>query len=223
VAESCRSIRTNLTFLASESSLDTLLITSPGPREGKTTSCLNMATVMAQSGTRVLLVDTDLRRPRVHTAFEGWHNDFGLSTMLTDGMAAVDVVRQSGIENLDVLTSGPVPPNPAELLESDRFREVIDELMQRYDRVVFDSPPVTPVTDAAILAGVMDGVVLVVRASSTSKEMMGRAVELLSAVNANLVGVVLNDVDLTRRRNGSYYYYYYRQYSQYYGEEQDAA
>ena len=222
VAESCRSIRTNLTFLASESPLGTLLITSPGPREGKTTSCLNMATVMAQSGTRVLLVDTDLRRPRVHTAFDGWHNDFGLSTMLTDGMAAADAVRSTQIENLDVLTSGPVPPNPAELLESDLFREVVDELMTRYDRVVFDSPPVIPVTDASILGGVMDGVVLVVRASSTSKEMMGRAVELLSAVNANIIGVVLNDVDLTRRRNGSYYYYY-RQYSQYYGEEQDAA
>lgn len=223
VAESCRSIRTNLTFLASESPLDTLLITSPGPREGKTTSCLNMATVMAQSGTRVLLVDTDLRRPRVHTAFEGWHNDYGLSSMLTAGMAGVDAIRKTRVENLDILTSGPVPPNPAELLESDRFREVVAELLSQYDRVVFDSPPVTPVTDAAILAGVMDGVVLVVRASSTSKEMMGRAVELLTAVNANLVGVVLNDVDLTRRRNGSYYYYYYRQYAQYYGEEQDAA
>jgi capsular exopolysaccharide synthesis family protein len=182
-----------------------------------------MATVMAQSGTRVLLVDTDLRRPRVHTAFDGWHNDFGLSTMLREGMAVVDAVRSTQIENLDVLTSGPVPPNPAELLESDRFREVVEELMERYDRVVFDSPPVTPVTDAAILGGVMDGVVLVARACSTTKEVLGRAVEVLSAVNANIIGVVLNDVDLTRRRNGSYYYYYYRQYSQYYGEEQDAA
>lgn len=223
-AESCRSIRTNLTFLASEAPLDTLLVTSPGPREGKTTASMSIATVMAQAGTRVLLVDADMRRPRVHTVFDS-PNDVGLSTMLLERLPAVDAVRTTEVPNLHVLTSGPVPTNPAELVESARFREVLAELSSMYDRVIFDSPPVTPVTDAAILSSLVDGVVLVIRAQSTRKEMLRRAVELLGAVNANIVGGVLNDVDLTRRRAGSYYYYYYRQYSQYYGrdDESDAA
>lgn len=222
VAESCRSIRTNLTFLASEEPLDTLLVTSPGPREGKTTTSMNVATVMAQAGTRVLLVDADMRRPRVHTIFDS-SNDVGLSTMLLERLPAVDAIQKSPVQNLHVLTSGPVPTNPAELMESARFREILSELGTMYDRVIFDSPPVTPVTDAAILSSLVDGVILVIRANATRKEMLARTVEQLGAVNSNIIGGVLNDVDLTRRRAGSYYYYYYRQYSQYYGEEDIAA
>ncbi len=224
VAESCRSIRTNLTFMATEGPLRTLLVTSPGPREGKTTTSLSIATVMAQSGTRILLVDADMRRPRVHTVFD-WTNDVGLTSILVDGVEARTAVRRTPIPNLDILTSGPVPPNPAELMESDRFREVIDKLAQNYDRVIFDSPPVAPVTDATILSSIADGVLLVIRSSVTRKELIGKAVALLSAVNSNIVGAVLNDVDLNSRQNGYHYYYYYRHYGHYYGDgdESEAA
>lgn len=221
VAESCRSIRTNLTFLATEAPLDTMLVTSPGPREGKTTTSMNVATVMAQSGTRVLLVDADMRRPRVHTIYDT-QNDVGLSSILVDRVAPIDAIQRSPVPNLDILPSGPVPANPAELIESARFRKTLEELSSMYDRVIFDSPPITPVTDAAILSSMVDGVVLVVRANATRNEVLGRAVELLSAVNSNIVGAVLNDVDLTRRRGGSNYYYYYRQYSAYYGDDDEA-
>lgn len=219
VAESCRTIRTNLTFLASEAPLRTILITSPGPREGKTTTSLSIGSVMAQSGTRVLVVDSDMRRPRIHRTF-GLENRAGLSTMLMDGVAAPEVVQRTQIPNLDVLPSGPVPPNPAELMESPRFREVIEELTSRYDRVIFDSPPITPVTDAAVISSQVDGVLLVVRANTTRRELLRRAIEQLSAVNADILGSVVNDIDITRRTTG-YYYYYYRQYGQYYGESED--
>lgn len=221
VAESCRTIRTNLSFLASEAPLDTILITSPGPREGKTTTSLSIGSVMAQAGTRVLVVDSDMRRPRIHRTF-GVSASPGLSNMLIDGALAEDVIRPTQIPNLDVLPSGPVPPNPAELMESPRFREVIEELKSRYDRVIFDSPPITPVTDAAVISSLVDGVLLVVRANATRRELLRRAIEQLAAVNADILGSVVNDIDITRRTTG-YYYYYYRQYGQYYGEDADVA
>ncbi len=224
VAEACRSIRTNLTFLASEEPLNTLLITSPGPREGKTTTSMNVATVMAQSGTRVLLVDADLRRPRVHTIFDT-PNEVGLSTILVDGASPADVIQRSPVPGLDILPSGAIPSNPAELIESEAFRRTVGVLASMYDKVIFDSPPIAPVTDAAILSSVVDGVVLVIRANATRNEVLGRAVELMSAVNSNIVGAVLNDVDLTGRSGGGRYYYYYSQYAAYYGDddESDAA
>lgn len=219
VAESCRAIRTNLSFLGSEEPLDTLLVTSAGPREGKTTTSMNMATVMAQSGSRVLLVDADLRRPRVHTACD-LENISGLSDILVDGARVEDVVQESGIPGLEIMTSGPVPPNPAELLESEPFRRLTEELKSRYDRVIFDSPPIAPVTDAAVLSATVDGVVLVVRSNVTRTEVLGRSVEMLTAVNANIIGAVFNDVDLNSRRAGNSYYYYYQQYASYYGEDE---
>jgi capsular exopolysaccharide synthesis family protein len=220
IAESCRAIRTNLAFVLADGGLDTLLVTSPGPREGKTTTCVNIASVMAQAGGRVLLVDADMRRPRVHTAV-GVQNDVGLTSVLLDGLSVGEAVQPSRIPNLDVLTSGPVPPNPAELLGSKAFRELLEELRGRYDRVILDSPPVAPVTDAAVAATQVSGVVVVVRANATRKELLGRAIETLQGVGANLVGAVLNDLDLSRRRAGGSYYYYYRQYSGYYGPGAD--
>ncbi|MCB9519366.1 MAG: polysaccharide biosynthesis tyrosine autokinase [Myxococcales bacterium] len=220
VAEACRSVRTNLTFLATEEPLRTLLVTSAGPRDGKTTSSLSIATVMAQAGTRVLVIDADMRKPRLHGVLSGGKNERGLSDVLTMQATIEDCVVPSVIPGIDFLSSGPVPSNPAELLESDRFKQVLQEASKIYERVIIDSPPVNPVTDSAIVASVVDGVVLVVRASVTKKGMLGRAVESLSAVDANLLGVVLNDVDLSRRKSG-YYYYYYRQYAEYYGEKND--
>ncbi|MFT5991376.1 MAG: succinoglycan biosynthesis transport protein ExoP, partial [Bradymonadia bacterium] len=221
VAESARTIRTNLNFLASESPLRSMLVTSPGPREGKTTTTLNMGAVMAQAGTRVLIVDSDLRRPRIHRSF-GLDNDKGLSSMLMHGAAGEDVICKTEVENLDILPSGPLPPNPAELLDSPRFAAVLKELMGMYDRVIFDSPPVTPVTDAAIVSGYVDGVVLVVRSGVTMRSLLARTLEQLSAVNADIIGSVMNDVDITRRSTG-YYYYYYRHYGEYYGQDEEVS
>jgi capsular exopolysaccharide synthesis family protein len=167
----------------------------------------------------VLVVDSDMRRPRIHRTF-GLDAREGLSSMLMHGVAAGEVVQKTQIPNLDVLPSGPVPPNPAELMESPRFREVIEELTAQYDRVIFDSPPITPVTDAAVISSQVDGVLLVVRANTTRRELLRRAIEQLSAVNADILGSVVNDIDITRRTTG-YYYYYYRQYGQYYGESSE--
>lgn len=220
VAESCRSIRTNLLFMATEKPLDRLLISSASPREGKTTTVASIGTVMAQSGTRVLLVDTDMRRPRLHTVW-GFSTSVGLSSLLLGEATADEAIKQTPVENLFVLPSGPVPPNPTELMHTERFQEVLRELGDRFDRIIFDSPPITPVTDASILSGFVDGVMLVVKAGSTRKELLGRAIERLRSVRSNIVGVVLNDVDVTRRQYGYYYSYYYRRHGLYYGEPED--
>mgnify|MGYP000954249832 CR=1 FL=1 len=218
VAEACRSIRTNLSFLGSESPLRTMLFTSAGPRDGKTTTSMSLATVMAQGGGRVVIVDGDMRKPRLHGILSNGQNERGLSDLLT-GSAAIDAcVVETMIPNLDFIPSGPIPPNPAELLGSEAFRTLLADLSRRYDRVIVDSPPVNPVTDAAIVSSAVDGVVLVVRAGTTKLAMVTHAVDALQAVDANLVGVVLNDVDLTKRKQG---YYYYRQYAEYYGERED--
>ena len=219
IAESCRTVRTNLSFLGAGNSLQALLITSPGPREGKTMIALNLGQAIAQSGKRVLLIDADLRRPRLHKSF-GLGNERGLSTMLTEDISAEDVIQRTQVENLDVLASGAVPPNPAELLGSQRFMEVLADLRERYDQLIFDSPPVAPVTDAVLMSSRIDGVVLIVRALKTQRAILGRTVEQLRAVNANLVGTVFNDFDVRRRGAGRHYYqYYHRYYGEYYGED----
>lgn len=217
VAESCRTIRTNLSFLGTSGPLHTLLITSPGPREGKTTTALNMGAAIAQTGVRVLVIDADLRRPRIHNSF-GMESNRGLSTLLIEDVSPDDVIQRSQIENVDVLVSGPIPPNPAELLGSQRFLDVMDQLKERYDQIIVDSPPVAPVTDAVLMSSRIDGVVLVVRAHKTQRMVLGRTVEQLNAVEANVIGAVLNDFDV-RRRGGGQYYYYHRYYGAYYGED----
>lgn len=225
IAESCRSIRTNLMFMMSERPLDRLLITSAGPREGKTTTTCNIGTVMAQSGQRVLLVDTDMRRPRLHTAFK-MKPKLGLSSLLLGEATADQAILETPIRNLFILPSGAIPPNPTELMMTERFKHVLDDLSARFDLVIFDSPPIAPVTDAIILSAHADGVLMVVKAGVTRKEMLARSVEQLRSVKARLLGAVLNDVDLRRRGQGYYYGYYYHQGAGYYGtteEEEERA
>jgi len=222
MAESCRSIRTNLIFMGSEQPLRSMLVTSAGPREGKTTASVSLAAVMAQSGTTVVLIDGDMRKPRLHKVF-GVDGSIGLSSLLLGEASLDEVIQATRVPDLYIIPCGRVPENPAELLQSDRFRELIAELTERFGMVVFDSPPVVPVTDAAIIGAAVDGVVLVARSGTTRREMIGRAVDLLRGVNANLLGVVLNAIDVEGRRRGGYYYYYYRHYGEYYGQPDEKA
>jgi capsular exopolysaccharide synthesis family protein len=209
VAECCRTIRTNLSFMGAEHPIRTLVVTSASPREGKTTVALSLAISFAQSGKRVLVVDTDLRKPRTHKAL-GLPNARGVTTILVGEHNSKDVIQATEVPGLDVLTSGPIPPNPAELLHTEQFHDLLADLRRRYDHVIFDSPPLAAVTDAAIVGPQMDGVLLVVHGQKTTREALRSALRQLRDVKAHVVGGLLNDVDLSSRHYGygSYYYYH---------------
>ena len=213
VAECLRGVRTNLLFLGTERPLQKLLVTSSGPQEGKTTAVIDLGITFAQSGQRTLIVDTDMRKPRLHRAF-GLSSDVGLTSLLLDEKRLGEALRATQVPDLTVLPCGPIPPNPAELLHTERFRKLVVELSRRYDRILFDSPPVAAVTDAMILAGEVDGVILLVKASHTSKDAVVRARRALTDVQARIVGAVLNAVDL-KAQGAGYYYADYAQYSHY--------
>lgn len=192
-AEAYRTLRMNLQFAALDSELRTLLVTSPGPGEGKTTTLANLAVTMAQVDQRVIVVDCDLRKPHIHRLF-GLPNDLGLTTMmLEDEALASPPLQETVVEGLRVLTSGPLPPRPADLLGSKRMHQVIRELCEQADIVLFDAPPVMTVTDAAVLATGVDGVLLVVSAGETKRDHAAGALERLQKINANVVGAVLNN------------------------------
>jgi len=188
VAEAYRSLRTNLEFASLDRPLRSLVVTSPGPEEGKSTALANLAVVTAEANKRVILVDCDLRRPRQHEIF-GLPNDQGLTNMVEE-----PPFRDVGVAGLRVLTSGPLPPNPAELLASRRMDDILRFLTEQADLVLFDVPPVIAVTDAAILASKVDGTLLLIGAGSTRREHAQRAKEVLERVNARLVGAVLMGV-----------------------------
>lgn len=219
VAEHCRSIRTSLLFMSPDRPLEAILITSSVPREGKTTVAINVAISMAQSGERVVVVDTDMRRPRVHKAF-GIRPVQGFSAALLGEVEVEEVIHDTPIENLWIIPCGVTPPNPAELLHTQRFKEILEQLRGRFDRIVFDSPPVGAVTDPVILSKATDGTILVVKTGVTARQILAKTGRVLKDVNANLLGVVLNDIDPERRTYGGYYhqYYYRRRYYSYYGE-----
>lgn len=210
IAEASRSIRTNLLFMAPDKPYRTILVTSAGPAEGKTTIACCIATAIAQAGKRVCLVDCDLRRPRIHRIFRAGGRDLGpgLATALVDDSVR-DAPAETEVPNLWVVPAGPIPPNPSELLHSERFRAFLARLSERFDQVILDSPPVAAVTDATILSRLVDGTVLVVRANQTGKEVARHANRLLQGVGANFAGCVLNAVNLDRDEY-KYSYYYYR-------------
>jgi succinoglycan biosynthesis transport protein ExoP len=206
-AECCRTIRTNITFQGADKPLRTLAITSAMPRDGKSTVAVSIATILAQSGKRVLLVDTDLRKPRLHRVF-GLHVGPGATTILA-GESTLDEVRQTtDIPGVTLLQCGPIPPNPAELLYTRRFADLVSEARAKYDLVVFDTPPIGAVTDPAVIGPQVDGTIVVVRSGTTPRAAMEAAVRQLRGVGARITGIVLNDVDLTDSRYGTYYAYY---------------
>jgi non-specific protein-tyrosine kinase len=208
-AEAYRVLRTNLQFSALDKPLATLVVTSAAPGEGKSTTISNLAAVMAQSDKRVILVDADLRRPSLHKLLK-LPNNVGLSTALLDkGRDPEAYLQETDVPNLRVMTTGPIPPNPAEMLNSARMHEMIEVLKGEADVVLFDTPPVLAVADTAILASQVDGTLLVVWAGRTRGEMLAQAVERLQSLGIQPLGVVLNK--LTQRKSGYYYsnYYYY--------------
>jgi len=194
VSEAYRTLRTNLDFSSLDKPIKTMLVTSAGPEEGKSTVLANLAVTTAQAGRKVILVDCDLRRPTLHNIFN-LKNDVGLTTMVVDDAAMESPpLRDTGVEGLQLVSSGPLPPNPSELLGSRRMEEIIAALLERADVVLFDAPPVVAVTDAAVLATKVDGVLLVVNAGGTKRDYARAAKARLEKVNANLLGAVLNNV-----------------------------
>ena len=209
--EAYRILRTNLQFASVDHPLDSLLITSPSPDEGKSITVANLAVAMAQAGRRVVVVDTDLHRPRQHRLFK-LPNSVGVTTaLLTEHPEPDGLLQETGVPGLQVLTSGPLPPNPAELLGSERMKRLLAELRKMADVIVLDSPPATILSDAAILSTQADGVLLVLDSGATRREVAKRALDALLQVNARVVGVLLNR--LPPRPDGYYYYYYYYYYS----------
>lgn len=223
VSEAFRALRTSLLLSQAEHAPQVILVTSALPREGKTTSAANLAITLAQLGDRTLLMDSDLRKPGIRRALNlpnGHGHDIGLSSYLAGVVPLHDIiVRHPTVPNLDAIPTGPIPPNPADLLSSHRMAEAIDDLRQHYKFIVIDSPPIMAATDAVILSALTDGVLLVVWSHETPKEAFSRTRDLLAAVKGRLLGVVLNAVD-----SGApdyYYSYRYYPYSYDYGEDEE--
>ncbi|MBK8045638.1 MAG: CpsD/CapB family tyrosine-protein kinase [Anaerolineales bacterium] len=207
-AEAYRVLRTNLLFSAVDNPPRSLLVTSSSPTEGKSTTLANLGVVMAQQGQRVVLVDSDLRRPTLHRLFQ-LPNTVGLTNAAARAPTAAPFMQPTQVENLSVLTTGPLPPNPAELLGSTRFGELLKDLYQHADVILFDSPPALAVTDAPVLARQVDGVLLIIDAGATRRQWAVSAQETLNKVGAKVLGVALNRLNL----KGSGYYYYHNYYS----------
>lgn len=206
ISESYRAIRTNLQFAGAGKQMKYIAFTSSVPGEGKSTTISNIALTMAQDGKKVLLIDNDLRKPRQHKIW-GLLNK-GLTNMIAMGAPFDEVVQKDVFPNLDVLTSGPIPPNPSELLGSSKMNTILKEIGEPYDYVLLDLPPILAVTDAAIVGNIADGVVLVVRSGLTAPEEAKESKKRLEAGHANILGVVLNGVPTEKKGYGYGYYYY---------------
>ncbi len=222
VSEAFRALRTSLLLSQADRAPQVILVTSALPREGKTTSAANLAITLAQLGDRTILLDSDLRKPGVRRALNlsnGHLHEVGLSSYLAGVATLRDIIiSHPNVPNLDAITTGPIPPNPADLLSSHRMAEAIEDLRQNYKFIVIDSPPIMAATDAVILSALTDGVLLIVWSNETPKQAFSRTRELLTAVKSHLLGVVLNAVD-----SGApdyYYSYRYYPYSYGYGEEE---
>lgn len=203
-AECCRAIRTNILFASTDRRIKTITVSSPRPREGKTTTAIYLGTTMAQSGQRVLVVDTDMRKPRLHKSL-GVSKAKGITNLVLGDATQAECIKSTDIPNLFVLPCGPLPPNPAELLLTAKFKAVLDELEKHYDLILLDSPPVLAVTDAVVLARISEGVILVAHAGTTTVDDLRGAARHLRAINAPILGVILNDIDVDDRQYGGYY------------------
>jgi succinoglycan biosynthesis transport protein ExoP len=212
-SEAYRTLRTNVRFLGVDEPVKTVVISSPGPSEGKSTTVANLAITMAQAGAKTLLVDSDLRRPTLDAIF-GIKRGYGLSEILSGACSVEECVVRSELDNLSIIGSGTLPPNPSEMLGSEKMKKVVRSLRESYDYVLFDSPPVLAVTDAAVLSAIADLTVLVVRSGRTRWTSLGRSVVLLQNVRAKQLGTVLNAIEI-EGIYGRYhdYYGYYKQHS----------
>ncbi len=211
VSESYRALRTNIQYAGIDEPIRSVMVTSALPRDGKTTVASNLATVMAQGESTVIVIDADLRQPKVHRRLQV-SNRRGLSELVIQSQVALDgFLRATKTPNLSVLPSGSLPPTPSELLGSEKMNRILGLAKEHADLVVVDSPPVLAVTDASVLAPRVDGVLLVVRMGKTKKTLLTETVRQLSHVNAKILGVVINDVKGTR---SSYYYRHYYPYYQ---------
>jgi polysaccharide biosynthesis transport protein len=212
IAEAYRHLRTSLLLSSAGSPPKTILITSSQPSEGKTTTAINSAFMLSQTGAEVLIIDCDLRRPRLHSNFN-LSNTRGLTNYLSGELPLEDVLQMyDKAPNLKLLTSGPIPPNPAELLGSDKMRELLASLSERFAHIIVDSPPVISFTDASIISTFVDGVILVVHGGRSSRAVVRRARQHLADVGARIFGVVLNNVKV----ESPDYYYAAGYYSSYY-------
>lgn len=204
ITEQYRLIRTNIEFASVDKQIKTIVVTSPSPGDGKSMTAANLAIILAQQDKRVLLVDADLRKPSVHYTFKV-DNRYGLTNLLTKQNILEKSKLKTSLLNLDVLTSGPIPPNPAELLNSKNMELIIEELNNNFDYIIFDTPPVLAVTDAQVLANKCDGIVMVISSGKTTKKEALKTKDLLYKIKTPLLGVVLNGVDY---RNDKYKYMY---------------
>jgi len=218
VAEAFRALRTNITYSGVDKPLHRILITSATPQDGKTTVAANLAVVMAQGEKKTLLLDADLRRPRIHQVF-GLFNRAGLTDLFVRALEFPgDISQAVEVPGLSVITSGHLPPNPAELMSSQRMCQILNGINGTYDFIVIDTPPVLAVTDAVALSQAMDGVILVAKPGVTKLSAFKQTVEQMQAVGARLLGVVLNEVEPSSRKYGYYYNRYYSKYSHYYDD-----
>ena len=207
-AEAYRVIRTGIQFAQAGKELQTIALTSCTPNEGKSTTIANLAVVLTQAGKSVLLIDCDMRNPTVHKNFN-LSNKLGLSSCISMGTALSDAVQKTSIEGLYALTGGVIPPNPSELLGSERMQNVLQRAKEEYDYVLIDTPPVMPVTDALIVSRFVDGMILVIASAEVKVEMARDVKNQLVHAGANILGVVLNKVRSEHHGYGYGYYYYY--------------
>lgn len=202
IAEAFRSFRTNIQFSNVDKQIKSLVITSSIPGEGKSTIAFNLAVSIAQTEKKVLLIDTDLRKPNIYTYIESQHF-MGLTNIIAQDIDYREVLhRKDGFLNLDIIISGPIPPNPSEILGSEKMKSLMEELEQEYDIIIMDSPPAGLVTDAAVLSTIVDGVIMVCAADKTKREDIGKSIDSLNKVNANIIGFVINKV---KNKKGSIY------------------
>ena len=206
VAEAYRTIRTNIQFSNVGQELKTIIVTSATPNEGKSTTISNLAVVMAHAGHKVLLMDCDMRNPTQHKLFKLTNK--GLSNCISASEEVREVIQKTGIENLELLASGPVAPNPSELLGSKRMEQLLERLKPDYDYILIDTPPIMPVTDAAVLSGKVDGLVMLVSSGEVTPAAAKEAKQRLLQAGAHILGVILNKVELSHTHGYGYYYYY---------------
>lgn len=205
ITEQFRTVRTNIKFAMPDKDVQTILFTSASPGEGKSTTAANVGIVFAQEGKKVLLIDSDMRKPSMHYTFQT-SNSPGLSNILSKQWSVSDVIKKTFLEGLDIIPCGQLPSNPAELLSSPMLDTLIQAMKVKYDVIIFDAPPILTVSDAQILANKCDGTILVISMKKTKKESVSRAIEVLLTSKAKLLGTVLNNYKLKKDKNAYLYY-----------------